>query len=98
MLGVPRPLRLKTEAGRIPSGWARVLERCLQQDSTRRYSRPAEIAQVLRISLEKRLRITLRTAAAALLLTAAVVFVLWLVAFRRNAAPAPSTVPLTTYP
>jgi len=98
MLGVPRRLPLKTEAGSLPSGWTRVLERCLQHDSTRRYSRPAEIAEALRSSLEKRSLIALRRAAVSLLLTAAVVALLWLLPFRRNATPVPSTVPLTTYP
>ena len=98
MLGRRVACPSKTEAGSLPSGWTRVLERCLQQDSTRRYSRPAEIAEALRSSLEKRSLIALRRAAVSLLLTAAVAALLWLLPFRRNATPAPSTVPLTAYP
>ena len=54
ILGVPRSQRLAPTAERMPASWARVLRRCLSEDPVGRFSRPADLAQALRLALERR--------------------------------------------
>jgi Tol biopolymer transport system component len=67
MLGVPRQARLKPDAERMPSRWARVLRRCLDNDPARRYPRPAEMARLLRKSADFRRRTAARAGVALLI-------------------------------
>ena len=57
LLGVPRATRLKPDQERMPARWARLLRRCLADDPERRISRPADLAEALRASLNTRWRV-----------------------------------------
>ncbi len=86
MLGVPRPARLKPDAERMPGGWARVLGRCLEFEPSRRYSRPAELATILRKAADrpKALR---RTAAITIPTVAAGILAAIMLSTRPEASP-----------
>lgn len=66
MLGVPRLSRLESGPDRMPPLAARALRRCLDQEPSRRYSRPADLAAELRRSVGSRKRIVMRAGGALL--------------------------------
>ncbi|MBI1786437.1 MAG: serine/threonine-protein kinase, partial [Acidobacteria bacterium] len=101
MLGVPRPVRLKPGAERMPWRWSRALQRCLDAEPDRRLSRPAELARVLRESAGRRGRAVTWVAAAALIAALGIPASFFL-AGRTKTTPAPEllpeAVPLTALP
>jgi Tol biopolymer transport system component len=76
LLGVPRLARLKPAAERMPPSSARALRRCLEQEPSRRYSRPVDLARTLRRSEGSRRRTIIRASGAALALGILVAFLL----------------------
>jgi Tol biopolymer transport system component len=63
MLGAEHRPGFKPELARMPIGWARILERCLDPDPARRYTGAAAVVKLLRSSMKSRWHSVLQVAA-----------------------------------